>query len=227
MFRGSRLGLAAALVSGLLVLSQTQTDVHAESSTEQNKQSYIIQAGDDFWRIGKIYNISPLLLANANNTGLYNPLQVGKIVYLPETNNVISRGLTLNKSTSSSGFEWPVIGQVSSNFGQRKGSVHEGIDIAVAKGVEVNAARGGKVVYAGWITGYGYTVKIEHEDGYLTLYAHNSKLLVKKGEQVLGGQVIAKAGSTGRSTGPHLHFEIRHNGTAQNPLINLKKGILS
>lgn len=119
-------------------------------------------------------------------------------------------------------FLWPAAagGRVSSNFNPNRvhpilGYVrpHNGTDIAVPMGSNVLAGEAGKVVTAGWNNSYGYYVTINHGGGYVTLYAHNSKLLVKAGDTVTRGQVIAKAGSTGNSTGPHIHFEVRINGT--------------
>ena len=121
-------------------------------------------------------------------------------------------------------FRWPVSGRVTSYFGGRRspggiGSTnHKGIDIAAPKGTPVYAADGGTVTYAGWMSGYGYLVRISHGNGYETYYGHNSRLLVSVGQKVYKGQQIAKVGSTGNSTGNHCHFEIRYNGVAKNPL---------
>lgn len=115
-------------------------------------------------------------------------------------------------------------GRLSSSFGRRsaptKGAstYHQGVDWAVAKGTAVYASSGGTVTKAGWGSGYGYVVYIKHPDGRETRYAHLSKVLVSAGQTVKQGQKIALSGNTGRSTGPHLHFEIRINGTAVNPL---------
>ena len=121
-------------------------------------------------------------------------------------------------------FRWPTSGRITSYFGGRKspggiGSTnHKGLDIANSRGTAIYAADGGRVTYSGWMGGYGYTVRIDHLNGYVTFYAHNSKLLVSNGQTVHKGQQIAKMGSTGNSTGSHCHFEIRYNGTAKNPL---------
>ncbi len=108
-------------------------------------------------------------------------------------------------------------GYITSPFGTRWGRMHSGIDIGMPTGTSVKAADGGEVTYAGWKGSYGYLVIINHGANMETYYAHNSKLLVKKGDKVYKGQTIAESGSTGRSTGPHLHFEVRKNGTAVNP----------
>ena len=119
---------------------------------------------------------------------------------------------------------WPTSGRITSYFGGRKspggiGSTnHKGIDIAAPRGTPVYAADGGTVTYSGWMSGYGYTIRIDHGNGYVTYYAHNSSLVAKVGQHVYKGQQIAKVGSTGNSTGNHCHFEIRYNGVAKNPL---------
>ena len=112
-------------------------------------------------------------------------------------------------------------GTISSSYGYRyifgSYSFHGGLDIYVPSGTSVKAADGGTVTKAGWDNSYGYYVMIRHDDGKETLYAHNSSLLVKAGQKVYQGQIIAKSGATGHVTGPHCHFEVRVNGTRVNP----------
>ena len=112
----------------------------------------------------------------------------------------------------------PVGGVVTGYFGWRWGRMHQGVDFGVSTGTPVHASDGGTVTVAGWYYAYGLAVVIDHGGGYTSLYGHNSSLLVHVGDRVYQGQIIARSGSTGRSTGPHVHFEIRKNGTAQNPL---------
>ena len=116
-------------------------------------------------------------------------------------------------------YQWPTQGVFTSGYGWRWGRMHKGIDIANNTGTSIHASRDGMVTHAGWMGAYGYLVEIAHDDGETTRYAHNSRLMVQKGQQVQQGTRIALMGSTGRSTGPHLHFEIRRpGGGASNPL---------
>ena len=123
-------------------------------------------------------------------------------------------------TVGSGKYIWPLKDSFTqtSGFGSRWGRQHKGIDLAVSVGTTVYAADGGTVVEAQYSGSYGNVVMIDHQNGQETRYAHNSKLLVKKGDKVYQGQPIAKSGNTGRSTGPHVHFEIRFNGEPRNPL---------
>ena len=119
-------------------------------------------------------------------------------------------------------YAWPTKGVFTSGYGWRWGRMHKGIDIANNTGTPILASRDGIVAFAGWSGAYGYLVEISHGDGESTRYAHNSRLLVKKGQIISRGARISLMGSTGRSTGPHLHFEIRRSGGAAiNPLSKL------
>ena len=119
---------------------------------------------------------------------------------------------------SGSGMVWPAGGPVTSGFGVRWGRMHTGIDIGAPAGAPVAAAKGGTVIMAGFNGGYGNTVIIDHGDGLSTLYAHLSRIATGDGEVVKQGQPIGSVGSTGNSTGAHLHFETRIGGSAQNPM---------
>ena len=119
---------------------------------------------------------------------------------------------------------WPVKGRITSPFGYRihpilkTKNLHTGLDIAASTGTPVVAANTGTVIKAGWNNSYGNLLMIDHGGGIVTLYAHNSSLLAKVGDVVSKGQTVAKIGSTGMSTGPHLHFEVRVNGQYKNPM---------
>lgn len=122
-------------------------------------------------------------------------------------------------------FIWPVPGskKVSSFFGKRGSRHHDGVDIPAVSGTNILASASGKVVYSGKMRGYGNIVVIKHKNGYHSVYAHNRKHFVKKGQKVSQGEVIAQVGSTGRSSGPHLHFEIRRNNKVRNPALYLSR----
>jgi murein DD-endopeptidase MepM/ murein hydrolase activator NlpD len=119
---------------------------------------------------------------------------------------------------SGGGLMWPVSGPVTSGFGWRWGRMHEGIDIAVGSGTPVHAAQSGRVIVAGWMGGYGNLVVIDHGGGLSTAYGHNNSFAVGSGQSVSQGQVVAYSGNTGNSTGPHVHFEVRVNGSPVDPL---------
>jgi murein DD-endopeptidase MepM/ murein hydrolase activator NlpD len=130
-------------------------------------------------------------------------------------------GSTGTGTPSASGFIWPVNGVVVSGFGMRWGRMHEGIDISASTGTPIWAAAAGTVIWSGWRGGYGNCVVIDHGNGLATLYAHASALLVGVGQGVAQGETVALVGSTGNSSGPHLHFEVRVNGAAVDPLLYL------
>jgi murein DD-endopeptidase MepM/ murein hydrolase activator NlpD len=119
---------------------------------------------------------------------------------------------------SAAGFIWPVHGVLTSPFGWRWGRMHEGIDLAVPSGTPVVAAASGTVIVAGWMGGYGNLVVIDHGNGIATAYGHNTSVVVGYGQSVAQGQLISYSGSTGHSTGPHVHFEVRVNGSPVDPL---------
>ena len=121
------------------------------------------------------------------------------------------------------GLLWPAAGSVSSIFGPRGNAHHDGIDIAAPEGTPIRAALDGSVVYVGALRGYGKVVILSHEDGLTTVYAHNSKNLVSHGARVRRGTVIASVGQTGRTTGPNLHFEVRKDNRARDPMVFLPK----
>ncbi len=121
-------------------------------------------------------------------------------------------------AASAAGYVWPVHGVLTSGFGWRWGRMHEGVDIAVSSGTPVVAAAAGTVIVAGWMGGYGNLVVVDHGGGISTAYGHNTSVTVGVGQQVAQGQLIAYSGNTGHSTGPHVHFEVRINGAAVDPL---------
>jgi murein DD-endopeptidase MepM/ murein hydrolase activator NlpD len=123
-----------------------------------------------------------------------------------------------DSTPSAAGFIWPVNGPVTSGFGMRWGRMHEGIDIGAGYGTPIHAAAAGRVVYAGWMSGYGNLVAIDHGGGISTAYGHQSSIGVSVGEIVAQGQTVGYVGCTGHCFGPHLHFEVRVNGAPVDPL---------
>ena len=134
------------------------------------------------------------------------------------------RGGNYGSGQGTGVFVWPISGSITSDYGWRTHPIfgtsrfHSGLDIGADYGDSVVAADSGTVIYSDWQGGYGKTVMIDHGGGLVTLYAHNSELAVYVGQNVSKGQLIAYAGSTGYSTGPHVHFEVRVNGSTTNPL---------
>ncbi|MGH8991942.1 MAG: murein hydrolase activator EnvC family protein [Acidimicrobiia bacterium] len=118
---------------------------------------------------------------------------------------------------STAGFIWPVDGVITSGYGRRWGRMHTGIDIAARSGTPIAAAKEGEVIYADWLGGYGQLVAVDHGDSVVTLYAHQSKMAVAEGQMVTQGQTVGYVGTTGHSTGNHLHFEVRVDAEARDP----------
>ena len=186
--------------------------------------SHTVLPGETIYRIARIYGVSPARLMAVN--GLSNPRQLsaGQILLIPANRKTTS--LTTSSPwavvRADRQFSWPVtIGLVSSPFGMRNGVMHDGIDIAAGAGTAVRAADDGTVIFVGRLHGYGNAIILKHFGGYVTVYGHNERNLVSYEDAVMRGQVIAELGSTGRATGPNLHFEVRFQGQPQNPLAYL------
>jgi murein DD-endopeptidase MepM/ murein hydrolase activator NlpD len=202
-----------------------------------------VEAGENLYRIGLRYGIPSRELARVNGIRDVTQLRVGQRLFIPGARRVLEpasehvasappalsgnvaeareRARKSAREQTSLHFAWPVHGRLSSPFGRRWGKPHEGIDVAAARGTPIYAAEAGRVIHAGRLGSYGKVVIVKHAGAYRTVYAHASKLLVRKGEFVERGQKIAEVGSTGRSTGPHVHFEIRRAETPRNPLAYL------
>jgi murein DD-endopeptidase MepM/ murein hydrolase activator NlpD len=193
---------------------------------------HTVQKGQTLYGIAQAYNLDVKVLRRANYIRDASKLKVGTQLWVPGARRVLQilssgkttqRTLKQDSSPSSKArkgyFIWPTKGTLTSGFGMRKKRKHEGIDIAAKKGTPIYAAAAGEIAFSGWgPTGYGKMIIVKHKYRLTTLYAHNSKLLVKKGTRVKQGQKISLMGSTGRSTGPHLHFEVRNNARAKDPL---------
>lgn len=181
---------------------------------------YNMKEGNNLINLAKKYKIPADKILAQNNFSNPDFIKPGELVFIPDAKpqNIIQ------------GFLWPVSSRrVTSAYGWRRNpfnrahrEFHKGIDIAARYGW-VKAARFGRITFAGWMGGYGRAIIIAHPGGYKTLYAHLSRISVRNGQYVKQGQVIAQSGNTGRSTGPHLHFEIIKNGSHQNPRVLLAR----
>ena len=188
---------------------------------------HVINPGESLSLISRKYKVPIEVLIKRNRIKDPHLMEVGQVLYIPKRpkapayrNSVRSSGGLL---FGGNDFLWPVKGEISSGFGLRNGRPHEGIDIRAPRGRKVRAALKGKVTFSGWKNGYGRTVIIEH-NGYSTLYAHLDRIHVKAAQFVERGSVVGRVGRSGRSTGYHLHFEIRKGTRALNPLSFYKAG---
>lgn len=204
---------------------------------------YTVKSGDTVSEIAVDNSISISKLKKENS--ISDRIIIGQKLFLPDvslpkkktktntsTHKLVASSTNTTSSKSKSTkinnglhFAWPTtVRTITSAFGLRihpitkKRQFHNGIDIKVNTGTPVRASEAGTIIFSGWKTGYGYLVVIKHKNNYITVYAHNSKLKVKKGDRVSKGQLISLSGSSGLSTGPHLHFEIRKYETPLNPL---------
>ena len=200
-----------------------------------------IAKGENLYRIGKRYGVPADVLARVNGITDVTELRVGQRIYIPGKEsrrpNTVTKRRSANdprlsgntaearrraeksaRNQTSLDFVWPVRGKLSSKFGRRWGRNHEGIDISARTGTPIFAAEAGRVIASERQGSYGKVVVVKHAGRFKTLYAHASKLVVRKGQFVERGQKIAEVGSTGRSTAPHLHFEVIRGTSKQNPL---------
>ncbi|MEW6572809.1 MAG: M23 family metallopeptidase [Bacillota bacterium] len=169
--------------------------------------------GDTLWEIATYYGVALEELLRVNSLGTDEPLMVGAELLIPVT----FPELALDVRGERDSFSWPVLGPITSPFGMRDGRLHEGLDIAADAGTPVRAAADGRVVCAGPAGTYGLLVILTHRDGWATYYAHCDRITVTTGQAVSAGQLIGTVGSTGHSTGPHLHFEVRLDGVPYDP----------
>jgi murein DD-endopeptidase MepM/ murein hydrolase activator NlpD len=207
-----------------------------------------VKPGENLYRIGRHYGVEAGQLARVNRIRDVSGLQVGQRIWIPKERGApvteaalrppesVARS-TPNRSTSNAArqaarreakenariaFAWPLKQrELTSRFGKRWGRPHEGVDLAAKKGTRILAAEAGKVTHSGRLGDYGNVVILKHAGHYRTVYAHARKLHVKRGQFVDKGQRIAEVGSTGRASGPHLHFEIRERETPRDPMLYL------
>jgi lipoprotein NlpD len=195
---------------------------------------HVVKPGETLYRIGKAYDLNHSELAHLNQIRDPNHIRVGQRLFIPSaarqlpvemitpTDSIAIIPLPAQSSDSPDhGLVWPVSGSVNSRFGRRGENFHDGIDISADEGTPIRAIGKGEVIYSDQLRGYGNLVILRHSAGLVSVYAHNQVNLVRQGQLVSQGDVIANVGSTGRVSGPHLHLEIRKNNVAQDPLLYL------
>ena len=200
----------------------------AVSRTKLRGSYHTVAPGETLYGIGKAYGVAHEELARVNGIKDARQLRVGQRIFVPGVTKpapaetvVTPESVPVAPAFPEPGFEtflWPVNGTINSGFGPRGSGFHDGIDIAAPEGTPIRAIEAGEVIYSDQLRGYGNMVILRHSSGIVSVYAHNEVNLVRDGQRVARGEVVAKVGSTGRVSGPHLHFEIRRNNTAQDPL---------
>lgn len=196
-------------------------------------QIHRVAAGETLFHIAHEYDVPVDELAKANHISDARSLSVGQDLVIPRTPTATaeppsSKGRRAARKAEPVGrpggvLDWPLRGVLYARFGNKGGDPHEGIDLAAPTGTPVKAAAAGTVIFAGEQEGYGLIAIVQHADGLITLYAHNRDLRVKNGQSVREGQVLATVGESGRTSGPHLHFEVRKGGKPVDPLQFLKR----
>jgi lipoprotein NlpD len=185
---------------------------------------HVVKRGENLFRIGKAYDVPYRTLARINRIRDLNQIYIGQRIFIPGATRqlpvevITPTEATLERPTVSerpsgarNGLIWPVTGAINSGFGPRGTTFHDGIDIAAPEGTAIRAIDDGEVIYSDQLRGYGNLIIVRHGEGLASVYAHNRNNLVRQGQAVSRGQVIGAVGSTGRVSGPHLHFEIRKN----------------
>lgn len=194
----------------------------------------MVKTGENLFRIGKAYDHPYQELARINRIDDPNQIHAGQRVFIPGATRQLPVEIitplkaSLERPTvadsaerAKEGFVWPIAGNITSKFGPRGETFHDGIDIRAPEGSPIHAIEAGEVIYSDQLRGYGNLVIIRHVGGFVSVYAHNQSNLVREGQKVAQGEVVGEVGSTGRASAPHLHFEIRKDNIAQNPLYYL------
>ena len=231
-----RLAGCSTLLVSLSFLACAPRATTPSASTLRRGQGvfHVVKPGENLFRIGKAYDTTSDQLARAN--GIRDPRQitVGQRIFIPGATRQVAVEIvtpadgivaprSLPQVDAEGAFLWPVSGSLNSGFGPRGSSFHDGVDIAAPEGTPIRAVEYGDVIYSDQLRGYGNMVIIRHGGGIVSVYAHNQVNLVRDGQQVTRGEIIARVGSTGRVTGAHLHFEIRKDNLAQDPMLYLPR----
>jgi murein DD-endopeptidase MepM/ murein hydrolase activator NlpD len=203
------------------------------ASTPEEGATHVVRPGENLYRISKHYGVSVEEIREANRIEDVTELRIGQRLAIPGSGHVqpaaplappagyrlpAGGGRELARREANLALRWPLEGRVSSPFGWRSGRRHEGIDIPAKLGTTVRAAEAGRVIHSGKLAAYGNVVIIKHSGRYSTVYAHNDRNRVEKGQFVERGDPIATVGRTGNASGSHLHFEVRRDRIAHDPL---------
>jgi murein DD-endopeptidase MepM/ murein hydrolase activator NlpD len=240
--------LLALLVAGPLACGHTSAPARGSAGGV----THTVQAGETVWRLSKRYGVPIRKILRANGLDDVTQVPTGARLFIPGGRDRGVASLPPPPAPRPSGarrhleqgvaFAWPVTGELTSRFGRRGRGRHEGIDLSAPRGTPVRSAAAGRVIYSGsglsdygagrviysgsGLSDYGNTVIVKHLGRYSTVYAHNRRNLVRKGEFVEAGQVLAEVGSTGNASGPHLHFEVRRDDRPHDPLRYLPPSIM-
>jgi len=195
---------------------------------------HVVERHQTLYRICKTYGVDLKEIASLNGITDPSKIETGQRIFIPRAKKVLKVEIYIDDVAAEQGekskmvyrkldFIWPVEGKISNGFDGAESSRHQGIDIPSPVGTPIKASNAGKVIYSGnGIKGYGNLIILRHSEEYVTVYAHNQVNLVEEGTWAEKGQIIGKVGQTGKATGPHLHFEIRRNNRALDPLLFLK-----
>lgn len=211
----SLLGAGQAFLLAAVLLLTNGWTVYADiiANHEVHYSIVTIEPGQDLVKLAADYHTTKEEILKDN--GINGSLQPGQTLTIKE--NTYTKPISRGSGGTEDGWEWPLLGKITQDYGWVNGDYHHGIDIAASEGTKIRAAFSGRVAKTGWLGVYGRTVLLNHGNGIQTLYAHNSQIVVKTGQYVHTGEVIAYSGSTGNSTGPHLHFEVRVDGLTVEP----------
>ena len=195
---------------------------------------HIVERHQTLYRICKTYGVDLKEVASLNGIADPGKIETGQRIFIAGAKKVLKVEIYIDDVAAEQGekskitykkldFIWPVEGKITDVFTEVENKKHQGIDISSPLGTPIRASNAGKVIYSNnGIKGYGNLIILRHSEEYVSVYAHNQVNLVEEGTWAEKGQVIGKVGQTGKATGPHLHFEIRKNNKALNPLLFLK-----
>ncbi len=226
---GTRCARVALWVVVGLALGCASTPDGPDSWDGSAGHTHILRPGENLYRLSIFYGVSVDAIRRANDIDDVTRLNVGQRIWIPRPKRGPAEDALAGAGAGTRGHRaedlrliWPVRGKLSSRFGWRNGRGHDGIDIPARSGTPIVAAAAGRVIHSGRGLGdYGRVIIVKHEGYYSTVYAHNRRNRVDKGDFVEKGEVIGEVGSSGNASGSHVHFEVRHNRRPLDPLFFL------